>query len=96
MTNKEHKKYPHLFCGWLAPNGDFTECKHEEHRYVAKTLFKCDERALEEKGYIKITFSMFNHQRKVIACKRPSQAQQEFLDSNDFNDDTDDIWIGEV
>lgn len=94
MTNKEHKKYPHLVCGWLAPNGDFTECKYEEHRYIARTLFKCDERTLEEKGYIKITFSMFNHQRKVIACKRPTQAQQEFLDLNEFNDDTDDIWIG--
>lgn len=28
------KKYPHLICGWLAPNGDFTECKYEEHRYL--------------------------------------------------------------
>ena len=90
------KKYKYLVCGWLAPNGDFTECGHEEHRYIARTLFKCDERALEEKGYIKITFSMFNHQRKVIARKRPTQAQQEFLDSNDFNDDTDDIWVVSV
>jgi hypothetical protein len=90
------KKYPYLVCGWLAPDGEFTECKWEEHRYVAKTVFKCDERDLEKKGYIKITFSMFNHQRKVIACKRPTQAQQEFLDSQGFNEDVDDIWIGEV
>jgi len=88
------KKYPYLVYGWLAPDGKFTECKHEEHRYVAKTVFKCDERTLEEKGYIKITFSIFNHQRKVISCKRPTQAQQEFLDSNEFNSIVDDIWIG--
>jgi hypothetical protein len=95
MTDVEkYKKYPYLVCGWLAPNGDFVECKHEEHRYIAKTLFKCDERDLEKKGYIKITFSMFNHQRKVIACKRPTQAQKEFLDLNEFSDDVDDIWIG--
>lgn len=43
------KKYPYLVCGWLAPNGDFTECKYEEHRYIARTLFKCDERDLEKK-----------------------------------------------
>lgn len=93
MTNK---KYPYLVCGWLAPDGKFTECKHEEHRYVAKTVFKCDEETLEEKGYIKITYSIFNHQRKVISCKRPTQAQQEFLDSNEFNGIVDDIWIGGV
>lgn len=90
------KKYPYLVCGWLAPNGDFVQCGLEEHRYIARTLFKSDEEALEEKGYIKITFSIFNHQRKVIACKRPTQAQQEFLDSNEFNEDVDDIWIGGV
>ena len=67
-----------------------------EHRYVAKTIFKCDEEDLEEKGYIKITFSIFNHQRKVIACKRPTQAQQDFLDSQEFNENRDDIWIGGV
>lgn len=90
----DNKKYPHFVCGWLAPNGDFTECGHEEHHYIARTLFECDEKTLEEKGYIKITFSIFNHQRKVITCKRPTQAQQDFLDSNNFNEDVDDIWIG--
>ena len=90
------KKYPYLFCGWLAPNGDFTECSHEAHRYTARTKFNCDEKTLEEKGYIKITFSMFNHQRKVIACKRPTLAQQEFLDLNNFNDSEDDIYLREV
>lgn len=94
--SKMPKKYPYLVCGWLAPNGDFTECKWEEHRYVAKTVFKCDEEDLEQKGYIKITFSIYNHQRKVIACKRPTQAQQDFLDSQGFNENRDDIWIGGI
>lgn len=94
MKKKKHKKLPYLVCGWLAPNGDFVKCGHEEHRYIARTLFKSDEKTLEEKGYIKITYSIFNHQRKVIACKRPTQAQQEFLDSNEFNGVVDDIWIG--
>lgn len=85
------KKYPFLFCGWLAPNGDFTECSHEAHRYVARTQFNCDEEDLEDKGYIKITFSMFDHTRKAIACKRPTQAQREFLDLNEFNEEIDDL-----
>lgn len=92
----KHKQYKYLVCGWLAPDGEFTECGHEEHRYVAKTVFKCDEKDLEKKGYIKITYSIYNHQRKVIACKRPTQAQQDFLDLNEFNGIVDDIWIGGI
>lgn len=35
------KKYPFLLCDWLVPNGDFTECRHEAHRHVARTKFNC-------------------------------------------------------
>ena len=73
--------------GWISPEGDFFGCSPQNHSKVAEYIYNCNERELEQKGFIKIyelpivlrNIERYGYSNRYDYFGRPTVAQQEVL-----------------
>lgn len=70
--------------GWLSPEGNFYGCDYRDHERLARYYFEKDEEQLENEGWAKITWSVFDHTLRVYNDDNLTNKQIIYLEDKGF------------